>query len=343
MPRLTIDDMIKESGILNLPNVVGYSKSIERRERRGKKVEEYCIQIHVSKKVPERELLKQTIIPKSLSDIHTDVKVVGHLRIPLPALKKVTNKSKTDRIRPLVAGISIGNASITAGTLGWFMEKTTSPNKGEPFLGSNAHVFAEEPKNKTSNEKRILQPGAADGGTEVVAEYYWHKQLHPLGGNSECEISNLTVKSLNTLSALLLRKSRFTTIVEEVNHIDFAVARSLIGCKLSFFNVELPSDKFGFYGYGFAGSETVGVTCRNPYITQEGYSPIGYDCINAEVGDMLHKTGRTSCYSKAPIIVKSAYENINYGLYIAPFDDVTLTEKFLSPGDSGSSIWKEKL
>jgi len=232
---------------------------------------------------------------------------------------------------------------VVHNTLGWFMEKTMSPDKGEVFLGSNAHVLAEEPKNKTSNEKRILQPGDYDGGTEVVAEYYWHKQLHPLGDISECSVSNIVVNTLNVISELLGRKTRFLPIVEELNHIDFAVARMSTPWESCFIDVDLPSSKFCFVGLGFAGSDQVSLLCKQQYIINEGYRPFGYEVTEALAGDVIHKTGRTSCYSKAPVTLESAYELVNYGNYYVVFDDVIVTEgKLLEPGDSGSATWKEK-
>ena len=329
----TVEKLIAKYRILRFPNVTGYAKTLQKRQRKGKIVDELCVQVHVTKKLPEKELRKQDVIPKSLEDIPTDIVVYGELN--------ALSLKKTDRVDPLLAGISIGNASITAGTLGYFMEKMTSPDKGEMFIGSNAHVLVDEPKNKTSGEKRILQPGAYDGGRDVVAKYYWHKQLFPTG-ESDCLLSIGVTRGLNAVSRVLGRKTRFIPVIEEVNHIDFAVARITVPWEPRFFDVELPPSKFEFNGFGFAGSDTVSLYCKQPYIVDEGYRPPSYEVANAHVGDILHKTGRTSCYSKARQILDSAYEQVNYGAYIVAFDDVAVTEKMLSPGDSGSAIWREK-
>lgn len=327
----TVEKLIAKYRILKFVNVTGYAKTLQKRQRKGKIIDELCVQVHVTKKVPEKELRKQDVIPKSLEDIPIDIVVYGEL--------KALSLEKTDIVRPLVGGISIGNASITAGTLGCFMGKTTSPDKGEMFIASNAHVLADEPKNDVSREKRILQPGDYDGGTDVVAEYYWHKQLYPLG-ESECLLSKGITRGLNAVSQVLGRKTRFVPVFEEVNHIDFAVARINVPWEPRFFDVELPFNKFQFVGLGFAGSDTVSLYCKQSYIVKEGYRPPSYEVANAHVNDILHKTGRTSCYSKARQILDSAYEQVNYGAYIVAFDDVAVTEKMLDPGDSGSAIWK---
>ena len=329
----TVEKLIAKYRILKFPNAIGYAKTLQKRQRKGKIVDELCLQVHVTNKVPEKELRKQDVIPKSLEDIPIDIVVYGEL--------KALNLQKTDKIRPLVGGISIGNASISAGTLSYFVEKTTSPDKGEIFLQSNSHVLVDEPKNKTSGEKHILQPGAYDGGRDVVAEYYWHKQLFPMS-ESDCLFSIGVTKGLNAVSRLLGRKTRFIPIIEEVNHIDFAVARINVPWEPRFFDVEFPFNKFQFVGLGFAGSDTVSLYCKQSYIVKEGYRPPSYEVANAHVNDILHKTGRTSCYSKARQILDSAYEQVNYGAYVIPFDDVAVTQKMLSPGDSGSAIWREK-
>ena len=332
MSSKNIDAIAKK--LLKFPNVTGYAKTLQKRRKGDKIIEEWVIQIHVVKKVPERELRKTDILPKSIDDIAIDVVAVGSLKAP-PEGSYETQTKKTDDIDPLVAGISIGNAAITAGTLGWFMEKN-----GEVFLGSNAHILSDEPKNLVSSEKRILQPGKYDGGTETVAEYYWHKQLQPLAP-SECQFAQGVVEILNLLSTALGRKSRFQAVLQETNHIDFAVAKMMVAYKKTFFDTDFSPNTFKFVGFGFAGSDQISLTCRQKYILMEGYRPCDFDVTDVEIGDTLHKTGRTSCHSTAKVVVPSAYEIVGYGTYQVAFDDVILSEHLLDPGDSGSSVWTE--
>ena len=335
-----IDKLCKK--LLKYPNVTGYAKMLQKRIRKGETVDEQCIQVHVREKVSEKMLRMQDIIPRALEGMPIDVVFVGDLKIPLPPKRKVMVAEKTGTIRPLVAGISVGNVAITAGTLGAFMEKAKSPDKGEVFLGSNSHVLCDEPKNETSGEKRIFQPGRYDGGSEAVAEYYWHKQLNAQETPSTCGISEGITGFLNSMSKALSRKTRFITVVEETNLIDFAVARLITPWENKFFDVEFPPEKFEFAGLGFAGSDQVSLACKSKYILEEGYKPLGYEICEVNAGDLLHKTGRTSCYSKAAAILESAYEVVSYGAYSVAFDDVVVTAKMLEPGDSGSSVWREK-
>jgi len=321
--------------LLKYPNVIGYSKILEKRRRKGKIVDELCIQVHVREKIkPESKLRKQDVIPKIIEGYCTDIVEVGDLKIPLPPTKSMA-PSKTEKVRPLVAGISVGNRAITAGTIGWFMERNS-----EVFLGSNAHVLCDEPKNETSGEKDILQPGAYDGGTEVVAKYFWHKQIIPFG-EAECDVAKGICKVLNAFAKLFGRSTRILPYAEVANNIDFAVALMSTPYEPRFFDVKFPSNKYKFAGFGFAGSDTVSLICKQAYVVKAGYKPVGYDVADVVAGDVLHKTGRTSCHTSAVVSVESAYEVVGYGSYYAAFDDVVLTEKLLEPGDSGSSAWKE--
>lgn len=341
MPNQTDLDKLGKT-LLRYPNVTGYAKTLQSRQRNKKIVDQQCLQIHVAHKVPEKRLRTVDILPKTVGGVPVDVVIVGPLKIPLPPKRKVSVKEKTDRISPLVAGISIGNAAITAGTLGAFMEKTTSPDKGEVFIGSNSHVIAEEPKNPTSQEKIILQPGSYDGGTEVVGEYYWHKQLYPTDGPSDCIPSNWVTDALNLLSRALHRKTRFQAILQEQNYIDFGAARIVDEWKNAFFDVEFPSSLYRFVGFGFAGSDTVSLVCKAGYVKAEGYMPKDYLTTEVYQNNILHKTGRTSCYSTAAVRIESAHEIVNFGAYNVEFDDVIVTDKMLDPGDSGSSIWRKE-
>jgi hypothetical protein len=325
--------------VLKYPHVVGYAKTLQKRQKDGKILKEWVLQVHVSKKVSEKELRINDIIPKEIDEIPIDVVQIGSLQAPPPG-KLETQTKKTETIRPLVAGISIGNATITAGTLGWFMEKTISPDKGEIFLASNAHVFSEEPKNEGSVEKRIYQPGVYDGGSETVAEYYWHKKLYAIG-ESECGVAKNIASFLNAIAEVFGRGTRLVPVTQETNNIDFAVARPSVPYELRFFDVELPPEKFRFVGLGFAGSDQVSIVCKQKYISMQGYTPINYEGIDVSVGNILHKTGRTSCYGQAKVLVESAFETVSYGAYTVIFDDVILTENMLSPGDSGSAVWRE--
>lgn len=137
-----------ERCVKKLPNVVGYSKTLKDKIVKGKPTKVLAIRIYVEEKLPEVQLKAEHLIPKTIKGIPTDVVVVGKLR-------KLS--IKTQRQRPLKAGISIGHKDITAGTLGYFFARDE-----DTYILSNNHVLCNENRGKIGDE--ILQPGPYDGG-----------------------------------------------------------------------------------------------------------------------------------------------------------------------------------
>ncbi|MHA1288988.1 MAG: hypothetical protein ACTSPB_16475 [Candidatus Thorarchaeota archaeon] len=328
------EKLIRKYGakLLKKKNVIGFEHKLQKRIRNGEEVDELCFVVYVTRKVSPFQLKYEDLIPAYLDDVPVDVIEIGKIEALLPRKKKTVNKRGT--FRPLVAGISIGHTQITAGTLGWFVEGPI----GEVFLASNAHVFTPDPSMPPARftERRILQPGDHDGGTETVALYTWHEQIEPI---NTCKFAQKVVDSLNWLSKAFGRKSRFE-LQQPVNHIDFAVAVPIVAYKTKFVDTdELPDP---FVGFGFAGSNVTGVVCKIQHIIAQGFKPVGVDICNDLVSrvDIVRKTGRTSCLSSAKVIGTSATVRVSYGNFEALFTDVILTEKLLEPGDSGSAVWK---
>ena len=315
-------------------NVIGCDLQLRKRRRKGKIVDELCFVVFVKKKVPIRQLALKDVIPATLEGIPVDVVNAGVLKAPpdfeIPRRERKKKAiDKTGKFRPLVAGISIGHVQITAGTLGWFVEKN-----GQMLLASNAHVFTPDPSLETFPEDDILQPGKYDGGTEVIGDYLWHDVIHPM---SQCQLANGVVNILNNLAKVLKRQSRFQ-VQEVLNHQDFAVALPYVALERKFADVkELPDP---FLGFGFAGSDTTSTTCKIDYAAAHGYHPCDVEVYETlQVGDTVAKTGRTSCFTKAQVISTSARLQVSYGNFTAEFSDVVLTTKLLDPGDSGSAVW----
>jgi hypothetical protein len=309
-------------------NVVGYSKKLRRRIREGREVEEEVIRIYVSRKVDPSALDLKDLIPGEIDGIPTDVVEIGEIKaLGLHPQAHVT------RVRPLVAGVSIGNWAITAGTLGWFFRDAS----GREMLGSNAHVFAEDPLKSSSNEKRIVQPGRADQGSvpdDIVGRYYWHQ---PLAG-SECTLSNALAALLNGVSSTLGRRTRFELTLAERAKIDFAVAEPTVDHKLELYAAEGCE---GFVGLGFAGSDQASFFCKAEHIRAAGWTPIDKTIEQVDIGDTIHKIGRTTEYTSGRVTDDSAYGRVNYGgINFVEFDDVILTTAMLQGGDSGSAGWK---
>jgi hypothetical protein len=268
------------------------------------------------------------LIPTEIEGVPTDVVEIGEMKaLNLHPLAHVT------RVRPLVAGVSIGNWAITAGTLGWFFKD----RRGREMLGSNAHVFAEDPLKPASSETRIVQPGRYDQGSvpeDIVGSYYWHK---PLSG-SQCALSNVIAGLLNGASSLLGRKTRFELALTEKAKIDFAVAEPTTDYE---FRLHTADDCEGFVGLGFAGSDQASFFCKAEHIRDVGWTPIDKTIAPVALGETIHKVGRTTEYTSGQVVDNSAFGRVSYGgLSYVEFDDVILTTAMLEGGDSGDSAWK---
>jgi len=312
-------------------NVQGYSKKLRRRVRGDRVVEEEVFRVYVREKLPLSALAVADVIPSMIQGVATDVVVIGDISIP-PLM--AAPLAYTERVRPLEAGISIGNRAITAGTLGWFFEKD-----GDVAIGSNAHVLAENPLEAGSREKTILQPGAYDGGRaprDVVAEYRWHQQLY--GGVSTCPVGQLFAGLGNMAARLSARRTRFKLLTTGVNRIDFAVT----GAPLVPYELKVcgAKDWSGFVGLGFAGSSQASFFCKAEHIMATGWKPIDVDVPVVDVGDTLHKVGRTTEYTTGAVIDDCAHGKVDYGGgNLIEFDDLILTTKMLEGGDSGDAVW----
>jgi hypothetical protein len=90
--------------------------------------------------------------------------------------------SRTERVRPIIGGISCGNYKITAGTLGLIVrDKTTK----KPLILSNNHVLTQVINGIEGEiEDPILQPGCYSEDTEVLTREGW-KKFYELTGNEE--------------------------------------------------------------------------------------------------------------------------------------------------------------
>jgi len=309
-------------------NVVGYSKKLRRRIKDGVEVDEEVIRVYVSRKVHASALDLKDIIPREIDGVPTDIVEIGEM-----TALDVNPLAHAARVRPLAAGVSIGNWAITAGTLGWFFRD----GRGREMLGSNAHVLADDPLSQSSGETRIVQPGRADGGIipdDVVGTYHWHQ---PLAG-SGCTISNAVAGLLNRTSALLGRRTRFQLTLTDRARIDFAVAEPTVEYELKLVTAE---EWDGFVGLGFAGSSQASFFCKAEHIKEAGWAPVEKTIEAATVGETIHKVGRTSEYTSGMVLDDSAYGRVSYGgLSLVEFDDVILTTPMLEAGDSGDSAWK---
>jgi hypothetical protein len=194
------------------PNVtgVGYGFKVSQ----GQLIRQRSIVVYVSKKLPLSSLSDEDIIPTSIDNLPTDVRV-----LKVKALAEDPNT-----YRPAPGGCSVGHYQITAGTLGTWVEYL-----GKVCILSNNHVLANS--NEGAIGDRILQPGPYDKGQLTIAYLTEFKEifLDDSGGNpTDCEFSQLLEFLMNFLSGLLNRKTRVKFYkLASPNYVDAAVAERI--------------------------------------------------------------------------------------------------------------------
>ncbi|MGB9760416.1 MAG: hypothetical protein ACPLZG_11360, partial [Thermoproteota archaeon] len=294
--------------LLKNPHVTAVDNYLRPRIRGGKEVpEEKCIRVYVEKKLPLSALKEEEVIPKTVGDIPTDVvesgKIVALILMPVPKSLEFDPKA---RVRPITGGISFGNVSITANTIGWFYVD----KNGNKYIGSNAHCLTPDPFADPSqvSPKEVVQPASYDGGklpNDLIGHYVWHKKLEP-------ESSGV------------------------FNKIDFALSTIEVDCDFKIWQQYTPSK---LVGHLFAGSDTLTVVFKEKYVLQEGYTPLNAEVVEVKEGDWVEKWSRNG-YGYAQVTSTSATVKVWYGNNeFAIFTDQVLTTALARGGCSGSSVW----
>src|SRR2546427_5312708 len=149
-------------------NVIGVG--IGKKVVAGEETEDPAVIVFVERKLPEPQLRKKDIVPKTLDEVKTDVVETGRLKAQAAM---AGGRTRTDRWRPAPGGVSLGHIRITAGTLGGVVRVG-----GRRVVLSNNHILA------NSNAARIgdpiLQPGPADSGTrdDTIATLERFVEIH---------------------------------------------------------------------------------------------------------------------------------------------------------------------
>jgi hypothetical protein len=137
-------------------NVVGVG--IGRKVSNGKVTAPRAIRIYVQRKVAEKLMPREFVIPKKIEGVPTDVVESGRfVALAVPVAQR--------RTRPMKGGCSVGfqfsgpNAGfVMAGTLGALVKDAV----GKRYILSNNHVIAHE--NALALGSPIFQPGLLDNG-----------------------------------------------------------------------------------------------------------------------------------------------------------------------------------
>ena len=293
--------------LMQYPNVIGVGVGFK--EISGEEVRVPCIVVYVEEKVPVGSLKPEHVIPKSIEGIPTDVKVMKRPR----ALTLVSTEEKnpwTSKHRPCPAGVSVGEESITAGTLGnW--SRIISNAYGRDLRGrivgeTNWHVLGEV---KCRKGGRVLQPAPYDGGRvdrDLIGTILDFEKVETLGSGN-CPFAKSAVEFLNWLARLVGSRHKFYTKVEVWNELDTGIFLVDDGDVLpEIYSIGVPK----------------GVR-------------------EATVGMTVQKSGRTTHHTTGGVIKDTHWSGqVMYSNGISLFKNQILIYKsgFSSGGDSGSTI-----
>lgn len=200
--------------LLSKPNVVAVG--VGRKTTAGRATDELALVASVVSKQPESRLATAERVPPRVAGLPTDVVVTG----PIFALQ-----SRTGRVRPAPGGVSIGHLAITAGTLGCLVRKG-----GVLQILSNNHVLANS--NDAQRGDAILQPGAADGGSDPGDRIALLGDFVPIEFDepgSDCPVAGAVAGVLNAAAAAVRSDTRLQAVrpLQSENLVDAALAEPL--------------------------------------------------------------------------------------------------------------------
>ncbi len=284
-----------------LRNVVGVGYGLK--EKNGEKTEKKAIIVLVKEKMKKNKLSTYDMVPEKVEGYNTDVIEIGDVQFL---------NLRTERVRPVKPGVSIGHYKISAGTLGAVVRDNKS---GKPLLLSNNHVMANISNGKDGRAELgdpILQPGVYDNGSQPEDVIGRLERFVPINGSgsTECPVA----KSMEYLCNMLLSLFKpdynikfFKRGIE--NLVDCAVARPTREEKVD--------------------AEIMEIGKIN-------------DVTAPQVNMLIKKSGRTTGVTEGRIRVLDASVEVNMSENeTAVFTNQFITDPISKAGDSGSLVVDE--
>lgn len=186
------------------------------------------VTVLVRRKVEAHRLPRGHHVPYELGGVPTDVVEVGDLAL----------LTRTERVRPLVPGVSIGHWRGGAGTLGAIVRDRRT---GQFLILSNNHVLANGTDGRDGRAQRgdpIRQPGTYDGGTEADTVAHLERFVPLFRAGKGTTVSCPVARGVEKVADRLVSRLRPTYGVHlyprrsKENVVDAAVARPLPGVAL---------------------------------------------------------------------------------------------------------------
>jgi hypothetical protein len=294
---------IKQQNVTHLlrrNNVVGVG--VGYKESEGVVTDELAVVVNVAQKLPVAQLVEAERVPKIIDGVKTDVIETGRF-----LAGQAATPGPRDRWRSAIpAGVSIGHAEVTAGTLGCLVRRGS-----EIFILSNNHVLANV--NNAKPGDAIIQPARYDGGgtADKVGTLV---QFIPLDFGGEAANSGVATgieKLLNWVTKTIGSNHRFITYRTSPgeNLVDVALARPLDPAqfKADILNLGRP----------------------------QGWR-------EAKLGMSLQKTGRTTGYTQGRITQIDVTISVDYNGRTATFTHQLIASGMSAGGDSGSLMMDEE-
>ena len=249
----------------------------------------------MARKQPLSRLTRAQRIPSRVAAVATDVVATG----PIYALQ-----APTGRFRPAPGGVSIGHVAITAGTLGCLVRKG-----GQIRILSNNHVLANS--NDAEPGDAIIQPGAADGGTDPSDRIAVLDTFVPIefeAAESDCPIGTGVAATLNAVAGAVGSDTRLRAVRARQ-------AENLVDCALA---------------------EPVNPDDVSAEILEVGAVR---GVAEATLGTAIQKSGRTTGYTTGTIQQIDVTAQVSYGAgRSATFVDQLMAGPMSQGGDSGSAV-----
>ncbi|SDD42898.1 S1 family peptidase [Sporomusa acidovorans] len=277
---------------------IGQGHKYVRGENTGKK----ALTVLVRKKFKPASLRGDTIVPKVIEDVPTDIIEVGDIQL------------LQDRLqfrRPAQPGISLSHYRVSAGTFGAVVK---DKDTGKLLILSNNHVLANI---SNGNDDRanigdpIIQPGIFDGGrleNDTFAHLWRFVPVHREVDSPHCKIAQKFETILNKCIQIFRPEYQVRVFREskKLNFVDCAVAMPLNPQDINAEILDLGT---------VAGIK------------------------EATLGLVVKKSGRTTGVTTSQILAtnvtfKVSMNHHEYGI----FTDQILAGPMSMPGDSGSLV-----
>lgn len=203
------DDAIHDK-LRNYPNYVGYDLTLGK-VRGGQPTGEKAVTVFVKRKVDKSKIQASDLIPDMIDGVITDVIETGEFYAPRPLPPKgkgVSSRALLNPIeyqkkyRPIPNGVSVGNTTITAGTVGGI-----ATINGIRHIITNTHVACQYINQDLLNQVRdVVQPGPYDSGKVADGKGYTAKAvIMPDGQPAYNDIAAVRLDTLGDVTTKTLQ------------------------------------------------------------------------------------------------------------------------------------------